>query len=155
MSFNLIDTIGLPVVESSGGLVVNDRQHILLIFKRGSWDLPKGRTDDEDIDIAENALREVQEETGLNIKKLQITGKLPSSWHQTRHGANYFLKKTHWFAMHYLGNDDDVNPQLEEGIIECRWVHLSDLQQYESNMRRRVQYVIDFWHNTLAYAPRK
>ena len=57
--------------------------------------------------------------------------------------------------MRYHGNDDDVSPQVEEGIIECRWVHLSELVSYQQNMRQRVQYIIDFWLNTLAYAPRK
>ena len=68
--FSLIQTVGLPVVESSGGLVINDNHHLLIIFKRGSWDLPKGRIDDKDINAEINALREVQEETGLTIQKI-------------------------------------------------------------------------------------
>ena len=42
-NLSLIKTIGLPMIESAGGLVYNDNFHILLIFKRGKWDLPKGR----------------------------------------------------------------------------------------------------------------
>lgn len=149
----LVNTIGLPLIKSSGGLVYNQEHHILLIFKRGSWDLPKGRLEDNE-DIEENALREVQEETGLEINKLEIQGKLPSTWHTTQHNKKNYLKKTQWYLMLYHGSDDDVKPQLEEGIIECRWVHLSELKSYQQNLRPRVQYVIDFWHNNLAYAPR-
>ncbi len=56
--------------------------------------------------------------------------------------------------MHYHGEDSDVSPQIEEGIIECRWVHLPDLDKYRSLLLARIEYVIDFWLQNLAYAPR-
>jgi 8-oxo-dGTP pyrophosphatase MutT (NUDIX family) len=149
----LVDTINLPLVESAGGLVCNDSHHILLMFKRGKWDMPKGRIE-EDGTKEECALREVHEETGLNIKKLSIKGKLVSTWHTTRHNNVRYLKKTHWYLMDYDGEDDDTSPQVEEGIIECRWVHLSDLPEYRELLRPRINYVIDFWHENLAYVPK-
>ena len=146
-------TIGLPVIESAGGLVCNRSNHILLMFKRGKWDMPKGRIEPEQTrEIA--ALREVQEETGLKEKKLTIEGKLVSTWHTTTHGGVKYLKKTHWYLMRYDGDDDDTMPQVEEGIIECRWVHLSDLPAYRELLRARINYVVDFWHKNLAYVPR-
>ncbi len=150
----LADTIGLPIIESSGGLVCNHNQHVLLMFKRGKWDMPKGRLEEGQSKV-ETALREVHEETGLNIKKLTISGKLVSTWHTTTHGKVEYLKKTHWYLMHYDGNDDDTAPQIEEGIIECRWVHLSNLPAYRELLRPRIEYVVDFWHKNLAYVPRK
>lgn len=150
---SLIETMGLPVIESAGGLVCNDHHHILLMFKRGKWDMPKGR-----VEVAQTreecALREVQEETGLDINRLAVTGKLVSTWHTTRHQNVRYLKKTHWYLMRYNGDDIHTNPQVEEGIIECRWVHLSDLPKYRELLRVRVDYVIDFWHQNLAYIPR-
>lgn len=125
-----------------------------LIFKRGTWDLPKGRFDN-DSDAVKTALREISEETGLDKNQLTIKGKLVSTWHTTRHRKTKYMKKTHWFLVHYKGNDADVSPQIEEGIIECRWVHLPDLDKYRSNMLLpRVEYVIDFWLQNLAYTPR-
>ena len=149
----LVDALNLPVIESAGGLICNDSQHILLMFKRGKWDMPKGRIE-ADSTKEDSALREVQEETGLNIKKLIVQAKLVSTWHTTRHSNVRYLKKTHWFLMHYNGKDDDLEPQVEEGIIECRWVHLSDLPEYRELLRPRINYVIDFWHENLAYVPR-
>jgi 8-oxo-dGTP pyrophosphatase MutT (NUDIX family) len=149
----LVDAIGLPVIESAGGLVCNDSQHVLLMFKRGKWDMPKGRIEG-DTGREESALREVQEETGLNIKKLVVQAKLVSTWHTTRHSNVRYLKKTHWYLMHYNGKDDDTQPQVEEGIIECRWVHLSELPAYRELLRPRINYVIDFWHENLAYVPK-
>ena len=149
----LVDALNLPVIESAGGLVCNDRHHILLMFKRGKWDMPKGRIENNSTK-EESALLEVQEETGLNLKKLDLQAKLVSTWHTTRHGNDRFLKKTHWYLMHYNGQDDDLKPQVEEGIIEARWIHLSDLPEYRELLRPRINYVIDFWHENMAYAPK-
>ncbi len=151
--FTLEKTVGLPLIESAGGLVCNDDNCILMIFKRGKWDLPKGRVEGDDYQAS--ALREVKEETGLNINKLVITGVLVPTWHTTSHGMQKYLKKTHWFLMHYNGHFDDVKPQVEEGIIECRWVHLCDLGQYREKIHPRINYVVEFWHKNLAYVPRR
>ena len=150
---NLQTTIGLPIIESAGGLVCNRYHHILLMFKRGKWDMPKGRIEEgQSREVA--ALREVQEEVGLQGSKLSIQGKLVSTWHTTSHQKTRYLKKTHWYLMQYDGDDDDTNPQVEEGIIECRWVHISDLPHYRELLMPRIDYVVDFWHTNLAYIPR-
>lgn len=151
---SLKQTLGLPVIESAGGLVCNRSHHILIMFKRGKWDMPKGRVD-EGQSYQQAALREVHEETGLIEKKLTIEGKLVSTWHTTSHSGVKYLKKTHWFLMRYDGDDDDTMPQVEEGIIECRWVHVSDLPDYRELLRARINYVVEFWHQNLAYVPRK
>ena len=101
---SLKTTVALPVIESAGGLVCNKNNHILLMFKRGKWDMPKGRVDDKGKKVS--AIREVNEETGLNTSNLSIVGKLVSTWHTTRHENIKYLKKTHWYAMHYDGFDD-------------------------------------------------
>lgn len=151
---NLESTIGLPLIESAGGLVCNRNHHVLLMFKRGKWDMPKGRI--EPTQTKETAaIREVQEETGLDADKLTIKGKLVSTFHTTSHGGVKYLKKTHWYLMQYDSEDDQTTPQTEEGIIECRWIHLSDLPEYRELLRARINYVVDFWHQNLAYVPRK
>ena len=153
-SLSLQSTINLPVVESAGGLVCNRNHHILLMFKRGKWDMPKGRVEDGHSPEM-SALREVEEETGLPVSKLKVQGKLVSTWHTTQHQNVKYLKKTHWYLMRYDGDDDDTDPQIEEGIIECRWVHLSDLPDYRELLIARINYVVEFWQKNLAYRPRK
>lgn len=148
----LAETIGLPLIESAGGLVYNDHHQILLMFKRGKWDMPKGRIE-KDQCREDAALREVEEEVGLALETLEIKGKLVSTHHTTRHGDVKYLKKTHWYLMRYTGNHPP-KPQVEEGIIECRWVHISELPEYRELLRARINYVIDFWHSNLAYVPR-
>ena len=151
---NLEETIGLPVIESAGGLVRNRSHHVLLMFKRGKWDMPKGRIEPgQSKETA--AIREVEEETGLDPNKLSIKGKLVSTFHTTTHGGVKYLKKTLWYLMEYDSEDDETVPQNEEGIIECRWIHLSDLPAYRELLRARINYVVDFWHQNLAYVPRR
>src|ERR1700704_2258892 len=64
------------LVQAAGGLVINEKNEILMIFRRGSWDLPKGKLDNGE-KLEECAIREVKEETGLNnvlpISPLMIT----------------------------------------------------------------------------------
>lgn len=151
--FTLKKTIRLPFIQSAGGLVINQDNCILLMFKRGKWDLPKGRIEKgQEKEVA--AIREVQEEVGLSIDKLSIIGKLVPTWHTTTHNHKEYLKKTTWFLMAYKGNEKP-KPQIEEGIIECRWIHMSELPEYRELIKSRVNYVIHFWHNNLAYAPRQ
>ena len=63
----------LPVQKAGGGLVFNKNNEVLFIFRNGKWDLPKGGIEKGE-EIEYTALREVEEETGVN--KLVITDKL-------------------------------------------------------------------------------
>ncbi|HNW67487.1 MAG TPA: NUDIX domain-containing protein, partial [Bacteroidales bacterium] len=50
---------------AAGGVVVNDNDEILMIFRKNRWDFPKGKVENgEPISVA--AQREVNEETGVN-----------------------------------------------------------------------------------------
>jgi 8-oxo-dGTP pyrophosphatase MutT (NUDIX family) len=63
------------LIEAAGGLVLNERGNLLMIFRRGKWDLPKGKRDaGESIETC--AVREVEEETGLvGVQLLKPVGK--------------------------------------------------------------------------------
>lgn len=107
-------------IIAGGGLVLNEAGELLLIFRRGKWDLPKGKLDEGE-SIEDCAVREVTEETGITGITL---GKLIGiSYHE------YFdtfinrdvIKETHWFAMQASGAQNLV-PQTEEDILEIRWV---------------------------------
>ena len=57
-------------VNAGGGLVSNRRGDFLLISRNGLWDLPKGHQEEGE-DIRTTALREVQEETGIDKIELR------------------------------------------------------------------------------------
>ena len=57
--------------KSCGAVVYNPKKHSFLIIKmlNGNWGFPKGHTEDQETDI-QTAIREVTEETGINIEIL-------------------------------------------------------------------------------------
>lgn len=106
------------VIEAGGGLVFNPRGEFLVIHRNGTWDLPKGKLEKgEDFQTA--ALREVEEETGL--QELQLADPLMSSYHTYTLKRKRVLKKTKWFEMQFTGSAEPVL-QAEEGITDYRWV---------------------------------
>lgn len=90
---------------------------VLLIYRRGVWDLPKGKLDAGE-SISETALREVREEVGA--RNLRIVRPLGTTVHGYPDGRHYAVKTTHWFLME--ADEDVFTPQAEEGIDEVRWV---------------------------------
>ena len=116
------DFVGLfKVVEAGGGVVVNERDQILMIHRRGHWDLPKGKLEPGE-KKKEAAIREVMEETGIDEVKI-IGKKIMKTSHSyiNRKGIRC-IKLSHWYLM--SGKHQALIPQVEEGIDECRWMTL-------------------------------
>lgn len=143
----------LGKIHSTGGLVINDNFQVLLIHKRNKWDLPKGRVENFER-IWECARREVEEETGVSHEKLEVLDDLIPTYHVTSHDDVKYLKKTHWFFMHYKGGDVKFKPEIAEGIIHCRWVPVWELDDYmnKGKMHKRIEYLIDYWLKNYAYS---
>ena len=89
--------------EAAGGIVRNEVEETLLIFRRGKWDLPKGKID-YDESPEEAAIREVKEECGL--KNVELGKELAATFHTYPQDGKRVLKKTHWFRMQ--SNLDEV-----------------------------------------------
>ncbi|MBE0650385.1 MAG: NUDIX domain-containing protein [Bacteroidales bacterium] len=112
-------------IEAAGGVVFNQNNQVLFIYRSGIWDLPKGKIDKNEA-VKHCALREVEEETGVG--GLQIKERLKPSYHVYWHNDNWYLKKTYWFFMETSSNNDLV-PQVEEEITEARWMNLNECQE--------------------------
>lgn len=117
------------LVQAAGGLVQNEKEEVLMIFRRGKWDLPKGKLDKGE-KLEDCAVREVQEETGL--QKIKLVSPLTITYHTYHEGARFILKESHWYKMKADGKEPLV-PQLTEQIEEIRWVKPKDLEGYFSN----------------------
>ena len=65
-------------LKAGGGLVFNQNGEFLAIYRNGVWDLPKGKMEKGE-DFEQTALREVEEETGLD--ELEARGLLLSTYH--------------------------------------------------------------------------
>ena len=112
----------LPNVIAGGGKVCNSKGETLFIFRNDKWDLPKGKTEKKET-IQETAIREVEEETG--VENLKITGELPTTYHVFRRHAKTKLKVTHWFNM-TTDFEGELYPQENEGITRVAWLNEAD-----------------------------
>ena len=126
------------LLEAAGGLVSNDGHELLLIFRRGKWDLPKGKLEDGE-NLEECAVREVEEETGL--KNVTVTAPLLVTYHTYHEGTKFILKESHWYQMKATGKQE-LTPQKEEDIHEIKWVEKNSLGTYLLNTFASVKDVL-------------
>ena len=124
-------------VNAGCGLVSNRRGDYLLISRGGLWDLPKGHQDPGE-DIATTAVREVQEETGIN--DLLLRDLICITDHCYRRNGIWHLKHTWWYDMLHT-DPSDLTPQTEEDIAKAAWVAKSSLPPYLTNTYPSIQEV--------------
>lgn len=107
-------------VDAAGGYLVRpgtNEPELLLIFRRGRWDLPKGKLDAGET-IEDCAVREVREELG--ISRVQMIAPLGCTLHGYRERGRYRVKTTHWFLMRT--SENRFRPQTEEDIEHVEWM---------------------------------
>ncbi len=113
----------VPMV-AAGGIVTRRREastEVLLIFRRGMWDLPKGKAKKKE-SLRQCALREVQEELGIEAVHLgQPLGATVYGYdmYDRRGRLTHVVKTTHWFRM--TTSEEEFRPQLEEDITGVAW----------------------------------
>lgn len=109
----------MPIVKAAGGLVENQRGDILVITRKGWRDLPKGHIDESE-SAEEAALREVQEETGL--QEAEIVAPLCTTRHFHRAYGRWEAKQTEWFLMFAPGEEPALCPEEGESIAAAEWL---------------------------------
>ncbi|MFT6996311.1 MAG: 8-oxo-dGTP pyrophosphatase MutT (NUDIX family) [Cryomorphaceae bacterium] len=107
-------------IDAGGGLVRNENNEYLLIYRKGKWDLPKGKIE-EDETPEQGALREVEEECGVNDLKLGV--ELTPTYHTYEQDGIRILKRTYWYDM--TSAQKEFVPQAEEDIEKAEWMDLS------------------------------
>ena len=125
------------IIEAAGGMVNDGEDNILFIFRRGSWDLPKGKIDKGE-KKKEAAIREVEEETG--ITNITIGKKIKTTRHtyKTKNGKRA-IKKTYWYEM--VTANQQLIPQKEEDITKAEWIPLSEVQNLKGNVFKNINEV--------------
>jgi 8-oxo-dGTP pyrophosphatase MutT (NUDIX family) len=128
----------LPKIIAAGGKVLNQKGEILFIFRNNKWDLPKGKAEYNE-SIADTAIREVKEETG--VTKLVITKPLEITYHIFKKNNTFRLKVTYWFEMKSMA-DNQLTPQVEEGITKVEWINNSEIDKIKKKCYANIRLLI-------------
>lgn len=125
------------IIKAGGGLVFNEDGKVLMMFRRGKWDLPKGKLDEGE-SIEECAVREIEEETGL--KELVREKFITTTYHHYSFKGKEILKESYWYEVrtNFKGS---LVPQLEEDITEVKWVAINELDNYLENTYASIREV--------------
>lgn len=129
----------IKTINAAGGIVNNKKNEMLFIFRRGKWDLPKGKSDIGETN-KQTALREVAEETG--IKELAIKKFFKTTFHLVRNNGKYFLKETTWFLM-YSNYQGKLHPQAEEGIKSVKWKNIKQINKIKEKTFKNISIILN------------
>ena len=93
------------------------------------------------------AVREVQEETGLNLVERNGLITYPDllnqcTYHTYPHKGKYVMKASFWYNM-FTSDDGKLIPQAEEDIEEAIWVDENELNNYYSEMYPSIVDVLE------------
>lgn len=131
------------LIKAAGGIVQNAENKYLLILRNERWDLPKGKAEQGET-IAQTALREVEEETGVG--NLVEDGLICKTYHIYYMFDEWILKQTSWYNMH-TANDLTIptTPQTEEGIELAEWVDKDEVISRLDTSYAMLSYLSKVW----------
>lgn len=114
-------------ILAAGGLVINEKNELLFIYRRKHWDLPKGKLDEGET-IEQCAVREVKEEVGLNDVTLKSF--LCKTYHiYFDKWINKEVEKETWWYLMYASANEKLIAQTEEDIEQVIWANETQLPE--------------------------
>ena len=131
-------------IEAAGGIVQNENKDLLFIFRRGKWDLPKGKLEEnETVEIC--AAREIEEETG--VKNLILKHKIGETYYIYEENKTMILKTSHWF--YFISNEEQHTiAQTEEDISEVKWIHTRNIKEPMANTYQNIKDILSIFFDT-------
>ena len=134
----------LTIIEAAGGIVQNEKKEILFIFRRGKWDLPKGKIENNETPEI-SAAREIEEETG--VTNLILKRKIGETYHIYEENKAMILKTSHWF--YFLSNEQqDIKAQTEEDITKVKWIHTRNIKEPMTNTYQNIKDILSVFFDT-------
>ncbi len=126
------------IIEAAGGIVQNENKELLFIFRKGKWDLPKGKLE-KDEEMAACAEREITEETG--VKNLKLKKPVGITYHTYDEFGKHYLKMSHWFYFTCKA-EQELHAQVEEDITEVKWFSTKDIRTPVANTYSTIKSIL-------------
>jgi 8-oxo-dGTP pyrophosphatase MutT (NUDIX family) len=130
-----------PQLEvSAGGLVQSDSDPELVALishknrgGRADWCIPKGHVEAGE-DLADTAVREISEETGITAEVVEKLGEITYSF---KIGQQRIKKTVHHYLLRQTGGElsSEMDPTGE--VIEAKWFKLSELESVLAHENER------------------
>ena len=136
------------------GIVLFNYTGMVLVGKRidqitEAWQMPQGGIDENEEPL-EAALRELEEE--INTANVEILAEsknwykydLPSNLRGKLWKGKYRGQNQKWFAMKYLGEDNQIQPQSVEKpeFSDWKWIDIEDLPRVAINFKQDIYHSI-------------
>ena len=125
-------------------VIVRDREGQVLLIQRsdnGYWALPGGAQDLGE-SVAQAAIREVEEETGLNIELVGISGIYSDPNHVIAYDDGEVRQE---FSLCFKGRPIGGKLRQSEESVEVRWIKPEDLPTLpiHPSMAKRIQHGLE------------
>ena len=128
------------IIHAAGGLVREPGGKVLMIFRNGIWDLPKGKAEAGETS-ERTALREVTEETGAS--PLTLGRPIATTYHcYLGEDKAPLLKQTMWYSMS-VPEACPLTPQREEEITQAVWLSPTEIANRKAQTYPSLLKVLD------------
>jgi 8-oxo-dGTP pyrophosphatase MutT (NUDIX family) len=133
---------------SAGGLVVSkDNPNLVAIIShknrggRADWCIPKGHVEKGE-DLVATAVREVEEETGIQAEVLEKLGEISYTF---KIGSQRIRKTVHHYLLKQTGGELSAEKDPTGEVLEVKWVPLQELEDVlaHENERRVAQRALE------------
>ena len=143
----------LPYRPCVGIFLINDAGKVLVGRRIGAeadaWQMPQGGIDAGE-DPAEAALRELEEETGTSSARIigeaaeWVRYDLPNEMIGKIWQGRYRGQRQKWFALRFLGTDDEINPAgvAHPEFDGWQWMDAGDLVANVVAFKREIYAMI-------------
>lgn len=125
-------------ISLAAGVIIEKDNHILMVYEKGHWGLPKGRRERGE-SMAEAAIREAKEETGLDVTLNNVA--FVTEFKREKPG--FYLQV--FYEAKIIGGKIEVNDP--DGEIEAvQYIHIDHVRKYLTYRPRIIP--LEIWLQT-------